>query len=185
MLARTGFKEYEFDYTKKKVEELKGEALVSTIVCLLNNRWKENELHYFFSMLLNTLHYLGWKDVEDFNNNFGEMKTKITLRISELKHRANGLEQNLQIFYRKVCPAFKKVIKQLADKNFDTSAVQGQIIYKSPWGYSYVHSVTKTNDFTLIRPGFLWDDDKADYMKHSPDEIYLPLKLPSFICTDL
>jgi hypothetical protein len=185
MLARTGFKEYEFDYTKKKVEELKCEALTSTIVCLLNNRWKENELHYFFSMLLNTLHYLGWKDVEDFNNNFGELKTKITHRISELKHRASGLEQNLETFYRKVCPAFKKVIKQLADKNFDTSAVQGQIIYKSPWGYSYVHSVTKTNDFTLIRPGFLWDDAKSDYMKHSPDEIYLPLKLQSFICTDL
>lgn len=185
MLARTGFKEYEFDYTKRKVEELKSEALVSTIVCLLNNRWKENELHYFFSMLLNTFHYLGWKDVEDFNNNFGELKTKITHRISELKQRANGLEQNLETFYRKVCPAFKKVIKQLADKNFDTSAVQGQIIYKSPWGYCYVHSVTKTNDFTLIRPGFLWDDAKSDYMKHSPDEIYLPLKLQSFICTDI
>lgn len=185
MLARIGFKEYEFDYTKRKVEELKSEALVSTIVCLLNNRWKENELHYFFSMLLNTFHYLGWKDVEDFNNNFGELKTKITHRISELKQRANGLEQNLETFYRKVCPAFKKVIKKLADKNFDTSAVQGQIIYKSPWGYCYVHSVTKTNDFTLIRPGFLWDDAKSDYMKHSPDEIYLPLKLQSFICTDI
>jgi len=185
MLVRTGFKEYEFDYTKKKVEELKGEALASTIVCLLNNRWKENELHYFLSMLLNTLHYLGWKDIVDFNNNFDELKTKITHRISELKHRASGLEQNLETFYRKVCPAFKKVIKRLADKKFDTSAVQGQIIYKSPWGYSYVHSVTKTNDFTLIRPGFLWDYDKADYLKHSPDEIYLPLKLPSFICTDL
>jgi hypothetical protein len=185
MLARTGFKEYEFDYTKKKVEELKGEALVSTIVCLLNNRWKENELHYFYSMLLNTLHYLGWKDVDDFNSNFGELKAKIIHRISELKQRANGLEQNLEIFYRRVCPAFKKVLKQLGDKNFDTSAVHGQIIYKSPWGYCYVHSVTKTNDFTLIRPGFLWDNGKAEYMKHSPDEIYLPLKLQSFICTDL
>lgn len=185
MLARTGFKEYEFDYTKKKVEELKGEALVSTIVCLLNNRWKENELHYFYSMLLNTLHYLGWKDVDDFNSNFGELKAKIIHRISELKQRANGLEQNLEIFYRRVCPVFKKVLKQLGDKNFDTSAVHGQIIYKSPWGYCYVHSVTKTNDFTLIRPGFLWDDGKAEYMKHSPDEIYLPLKLQSFICTDL
>jgi hypothetical protein len=185
MFARTGFKEYEFDYTKKKVEELKGEALVSTIVCLLNNRWKENELHYFHSMLLNTLHYLGWKDVEDFNNNFGELKTKITHRISELKHRASGLEQNLETFYRKVCPAFRKVIKRLADKNFDTSAVQGQIIYKSPWGYSYVHSVTKTNDFTLIRPGFMWDDNKADYVKHCPDEIYKPLKLTSLICLDI
>jgi hypothetical protein len=185
MLARTGFKEYEFDYTNKKVEELKGEALVSTIVCLLNNRWKENELHYFYSMLLNTLHYLGWKDVDDFNSNFGELKAKIIHRISELKQRANGLEQNLEKFYRGVCPAFKKVLKQLGDKNFDTSAVHGQIIYKSPWGYCYVHSVTKTNDFTLIRPGFLWDDGKAEYMKHSPDEIYLPLKLQSFICTDL
>lgn len=185
MLARTGFKEYEFDYTKRKIEELKDEALVSTIVCLLNNRWKENELHYFFSMLLNTLHYLGWKDVENFNCNFGELKNKISHRISELKHRASGLEQNLETFYRKVCPAFRKVIKQLEDKKFDTSAVNGQIIYKSPWGYCYVYSVTKTNDFTLIRPGFLWDDAKSDYMKHSPDEIYLPLKLQSFICTDL
>lgn len=185
MLARTGFKEYEFGYTKRKVEELKGEALVITIVCLLNNRWKENELHYFFSMILNTLHYLGWKNVDDFNNNIDELKTKITHRISELKQRASGLEQNLETFYRKVCPAFKKVLKRLADKNFDTSAVNGQIIYKSPWGYCYVHSVTKTNDFTLIRPGFLWDDAKSDYMKHSPDEIYLPLKLQSFICTDL
>lgn len=185
MLARTGFKQYEFEYTQKKVEELKGEALITSIVCLLNNQWKENELHYFHTMLLNTLHYLGWRDVEDFHNNFGELKTKITHRISELKHRASGLEQNLETFYSKVCPAFKKVIERLKDKNFDTSAVQGQIIYKSPWGYSYVHSVTKTNDFTLIRPGFLWDDSKADYLKHSPDEIYLPLKLLSFICTDL
>ncbi len=185
MLARTGFKEYEFDYTKRKVEELKGEALVSTIVCLLNNRWKENELHYFYTMLLNALHYLGWKNPEDFNNNFDELKTKITHRISELKHRASGFKQNLKLFYSKVCPAFTKVLKKLADKNFDSSAVQGQIIYKSPWGYCYVHSVTNTNDFTLIRPGFKWDDNKSDYMKHIPDEIYKPLKLTSLICLDL
>jgi len=185
MLARTGFKEYEFDYTKRKVEELKGDALVSTIVCLLNNRWKENELHYFYTMLLNALHYLGWKNPEDFNNNLDELKTKITHRISELKHRASGFEQNLELFYSKVCPAFTKVLKKLADKNFDSSAVQGQIIYKSPWGYCYVYSVTNTNDFTLIRPGFKWDDNKSDYIKHSPDEIYKPLKLTSLICLDL
>ncbi|MFH6967228.1 hypothetical protein [Flavobacterium sp. FlaQc-28] len=185
MLAKTGFKEYEFDYTKKKVEELKDDAFVNTVVCLVNNRWKDDELHYFFSMMLNTLHYLGWKNVDDFNNNIEELKTKINYRISQLKQRANGLEQNLELFDKKVCPAFEKVIQQLADKNFDTSAVQGQIIYKSPWGYSYVHSVSKTNDFTLIRPGFMWDDDKEDYIKHSPDEIYLPVKLLSFICINL
>ena len=93
--------------------------------------------------------------------------------------------KNLEIFYERLCPSFIKVIEQIEDKNFDTSAVNGQIIYKSPWGYSYVQYVNKTNDFTLIRPGFMWDYDKEDYIKHSPDEIYLPLKLSSFICTDL
>ncbi len=185
MLARTGFKEYEFDYTRRKIEELKDEALVSTIVCLLNNRWKDNESNYFYTMLLNTLHYLGWKDVENFDCNFNNLINNIKHRVSELKHRTNGLQHNFDIFYRKVCPAFKKVIKKLEDKKFETSAVKGQIIYKSPWGYCYVHSVTKTNDFTLIRPGFLWDDTKSDYLKHSPDEIYSPLKLQSFICIDL
>ena len=185
MLARSGFKAYEFDYTKKKIEELKKEALINTIVCLINNRWKDDELHYFFTMALNALHYLGCRNVDDFNSNFVELKSKINIRISELKNRTKGFEKNLEIFYERLCPSFIKVIEQIEDKNFDTSAVNGQIIYKSPWGYSYVQYVNKTNDFTLIRPGFMWDYDKEDYIKHSPDEIYLPLKLSSFICTDL
>lgn len=185
MLARTGFKEYEFEYTIKKVEELKYEALVNTIVCLLNNRWKENELHYFFSMALNTLHYLGWKNINDFDKNFKELKVKVSHRISGLKQRLKGLDENVGMFYRKICPAFKKVIKQLEDKKFHTSAIQGQIIYKSPWGYSYVQAVTITNEFTLIRPGFMWDYKKEEYVKYSPDEIYSPIKLSSFICADL
>jgi hypothetical protein len=185
MLARSGFKAYEFDYTKKKIEELKKEALINTIVCLINNRWKDDELHYFFTMALNALHYLGCRNVDDFNSNFVELKSKINIRISELKNRTKGFEKNLEIFYERLCPSFIKVIEQIEDKNFDASAVNGQIIYKSPWGYSYVQYVNKTNDFTLIRPGFMWDYDKEDYIKHSPDEIYLPLKLSSFICTDL
>lgn len=185
MLARNGFKDYEFDYTRRKIEDLKQQALLNTIVCLLNNRWKDDELHYFFTMILNALHYLCCRNADDFNSNFVELETKIDIRISELKNRAKGFEKNLEIFYERLCPSFIKVIEQIEDRNFDTSAVKGQIIYKSPWGYSYVQSVTKTNDFTLIRPGFMWDNNKEDYLKHSPDEIYLPLKLSSFICTDL
>jgi len=66
--------------------------------------------------------------------------------------------------------------------DFDKLAQKGQVIYSSLVGYCYVHSITKTNDFTLIRPGFMWDDKQGDYLKHRPDEVYLPLKLPSFIC---
>ena len=98
MLARSGFKAYEFDYTKKKIEELKKEALINTIVCLINNRWKDDELHYFFTMALNALHYLGCRNVDDFNSNFVELKSKINIRISELKNRTKGFEKNLEIF---------------------------------------------------------------------------------------
>lgn len=185
MLARNGFKEYEFDYTKRKIEDLKHEALINTIVCLLNNRWKDDELLYFFTMALNALHYLGSRNTDDLNNYFGEVKIKINKRNAELKHRTKDFEKNVEIFYSRLCPAFIKVIERIEKKNFDTSAVVGQIIYKSPWGYCYVQSVTKTNDFTLVRPGFMWDYDKENYLKHSPDEMYLPLKLPYFICTEL
>lgn len=184
MLARTGFKEYDFEYTKNKVEELKIEALVSTIVCLLNNRWNEKELHYFYTLLLNTLHYLGWKEIVEFNNNIDEFKTKINNKVLDLKYTSNELKRNLDTFYNIICPAFCNVLKQISIKNFNTSTVQGKIIYKSPWGYCYVQSVTKTNEFVLCRPGFIWDSKRSDFIKYSSDEVYQPLKLNSFITVD-
>ena len=185
MLARMGFKDYEFDYTKNKVEQLKTEALIITIVCLLNTRWRGEELPYLYTMLLNALHYLGWKDVNGFDSNFVDLKKGIAKRISELKYRATTLEEVKGRFYKNICPAFRTVIKNRENKKFDTTAKQGQFIYSSIVGYCLVHSVSKTNDFTLIRPGFLWDDEKEDYLRHRADEIYSPLKLPSFICVNL
>jgi hypothetical protein len=185
MLTRTGFREYEFEYTKKKIAELKDEALINTIVCLINNRWDENELHYFYSMSLNTLHYLGWKDISEFDENLDRMTKQVNKRVSELKHRASGVEENLKLFFDKICPAFNNVLSKIADKYIDVSASQGQIIYKVYLGYCYIHSVNNSNDFTLIRPGFRWDKEKEDFLRHTPDEIYTPVRLNSFICTDL
>lgn len=59
-LSKNGFKEYTFDYTLKKFEQLQRDALISTIVCILNIYWKEDEKPYFKTLLLNALHYLGW-----------------------------------------------------------------------------------------------------------------------------
>ena len=185
MLIRNGFRDYEYSFMKRKLEQLKDDALVNTIVSILNNIWKDNELHYFNLLLLNTMHYLGWKVKDNFNNYLDELFSKITLRIYDLKYKVSSLDQNLAVFQKKVCPSFNKVITRIAEKNFDSVALKGQIIYKSPWGYCYVHSITKTKEFTLVRPGFLWDKKKADYLKHSADEIYSPLKISSFICIDL
>jgi hypothetical protein len=185
MLAHTGFKKYEFEYTKVKVEQLKNEALISTIVCLLNNYWLEKEFHYLDSLLLNAMHYLGWKDAVCSDNKFNEFKSGINERITELKHRAIGLNDNIERFFFKICPAFEQVIKKLADKKFDTSATKGSLIYKSPWGYCYVQSVDFPNKYTLIRPGFLWDKEIGDYLKYRPTEVYTPMELNSFILIDI
>lgn len=182
MLASKGFKEYDFDYTKKKIEELKQEALISTVVCLLNNNWNEKELHYLNSLLLNALHYLGWNNIKDFNAHFSDIESKILRRVSELKHTASGIKENQTRFFEKICPSFRTVIERVAEKDFDSSAFQGQMIYKSPWGYCFIKSVSNSNEFTLIRPGFMWDENSEDYLKYRPDEIYSPLKLKAFIC---
>ncbi len=56
-------------------------------------------------------------------------------------------------------------------------AEKGQIIYKSPWGYCFVKEVSKQNEFSLIRPGFIWDDKHGDFIMHSNDEVYRAIPL--------
>ncbi len=184
VLSQSGFKQYEFEYTKLKIEQLKHDALINTIVCLLNNNWLDKEMHYFYSLILNTMHYLGWKDVVNNVEKYHEFKAEIKNRINELKHRATSLPENTERFFRKIFPAFAKVIVKISEKKFDKYAVEGNIIYKSPWGYCYVKSVTPPNRYTLIRPGFLWDTEQKDYLKARPTEVYVPIDLPYFIRLD-
>lgn len=181
MLSRYGFKQYDFDYTRKKIDQLKWEALSSTIVVLLNLRWKEEELRYLKSLLLNCLHYLGDKTPTGFSSIWATLKKDIAIKASSLKHQSSLLKENTEWFERKAVPAFYQTITQLEKKQFETQASKGQIIYKSPWGYCYVKEVSKHNDFTLIRPGFLWDENIGDYSMHSDDEVFRPLRLGSFI----
>ena len=64
-------------------------------------------------------------------------------------------------------------------------AEKGKLIYKSPWGYCLVKNVSKQNEFTLIRPGFLWDNKLCDFIMHSNDEVYRPIPIKSFILLDI
>ncbi|MCX6304399.1 MAG: hypothetical protein NT040_05490 [Bacteroidetes bacterium] len=185
MLSKSGFKDYEFDYTKRKMAELKEDALVSTIICLVNNRWNEKELNYFYTMLLNSLHCFGWKAIEPFDFNINRIKEKINNSVSELKHRSSGLDENLERFFNRALPVFREVIQKITNKEFNVEAIKGQFLYKSPFGFCYVDSVNKPNEFILVRPGFIWDNDKEEYIRHSTDEIYTPIKLSSFISIDL
>ena len=185
LLVRLGYKEYEFEYTKLKVEQLGHDALINTIVCLLNNNWSEKEMHYFYTLTLNAMHYLGWKDAVNNTEKYHEFKADLKNRIRELKHRASSLHENIERFNRDICPVFHKVILRLIDKKFDLHATVGNIIYKSPWGYCFIKVVSAPNRYTLVRPGFLWDTEQKDYIKIRPTEEYVPLELPYFIIVDI
>lgn len=181
MLVRSGFKDYQFEYTNNKIQQLKTEALIATIICIINNKWKENEEHYVKSLLLNCFHYLGERNPETFTNVLPEIKKQITQKIEALKYPSNMLKENLLWFERNIIPAYLRTIRQLDAKNFDIIAEKGQLIYKSPWGYCLVKNVSEQNEFTLIRPGFKWNGDKGGFIMHSNEKVYRPIPLKSFI----
>jgi len=181
MMVRYGFREYDFDYTKKKILDLQFEALVSSIVCLLNTKWKEEEMSYLSSLVFNCLHYFGFRNFENFEEKLVEINEQIREKSSLLKHHSDTINLNLQWYENRLIPVFKKTICKLAAKQFDTFTSIGQLIYKSPFGYCYVKDLTKENDFTLVRPGFLWDNKTKDFVRYNDNEVYRPIKLTSFI----
>ena len=181
VMARSGFKEYEFEYTKAKLEQLKFEALVLSLVCILNIRWKESELPYLNTILLNCLHYLGDKTPSGFDALWPRLYSAVYERKKVLKNLTGSAEENWDWFETRIVRAFKKAIKRLDTQKFDNETLTGDIIYKSPWGYCYVKNMTKGGDMTLVRPGFIWDEKEQDFVKHADDEIYRPLRLPQFI----
>jgi hypothetical protein len=181
MLARNGFKEYDFEYTRNKIEQLKFEALSSSIICLLNTKWRESELPYLNTTLLNCLHYFGDKTPTGFSSLWKDLYDAIADRSNSLKHLSASGEGNWNWFEHKIVKSFKRTIKQLEAKDFDTKVSKGEILYKSPWGYCFVKDISKENEFTLSRPGFWWDEELQDFIKHTDDEVYRPIRLHQFI----
>jgi hypothetical protein len=151
----------------------------------MNNRWKDSEEHYVKTMILSCLHYLSDRNPEAFNAMLPALRKGIAEKIDSLKYSSNMLKENLQWFEKKIVPAYVRTIRQLHAKDFDTMAEKGQLIYKSPWGYCLVKDVSKQNEFTLIRPGFLWDDKQGDFIMHSNDEVYHPIPLKQFILVNV
>jgi hypothetical protein len=186
-LAKNGFKEYTFDYTKKKLKQLQGNALISTIVCIVNIDWKEDEKHYFKTLLLNALHYLGWTSTTELDKNLNTLILQVKEKAKYLKQSTKNLDAQLDYFANQVCNAFRYSIKKRENGNFANRANKGQIIYSSiaGVGYCYVLAATALNEYCLARPGFDWNEKKREYINHFGDTVYKPLPLPNMTIIDL
>lgn len=163
-LSKNGFKEYTFDYTRKKFEQLQYDALISTIVCILNTYWKEDERPYLKTLLLNALHYLGWTSTPDIDKNLTVLIGQVKEKIKNLKQATRNLDEQLNYFENKVCNAFRRATQNRENRNFADKADKGQIIYSSiaGVGYCYVVSTTKQNEYCLERPGLIGTTKKIN-----------------------
>lgn len=186
-LSKNGFKEYTFEYTRKKFEQLQRDALVSTLVCILNTYWKEDERPYLKTLLLNALHYLGWTSTTDIDKNLSTLIEQVKEKAKNLKQASRNLDEQLSYFENKVCNAFRRATQNRECRNFADKADKGQIIYSSiaGVGYCYVISTTKQNEYCLARPGFNWNDQENEYINHFGDKIYRPLPLTKMTLIDL
>lgn len=186
-LAKNGFKEYSFDYTKKRFAHLQHEALISTITCIVNIQWEEDEKIYLKTLLLNTLHYLGWSTSEELNENLEILIAQVKEKSRQLKQTIRNLNVQLDFFSDSVCNAYKRSTQKRENGLFVDKAERGQIIYSSiaGVGYCYVVSVTKQNEYCLARPGFDWNVKEKEYINHFGDAVYKPLPLRKMIIVDL
>lgn len=186
-LSKNGFKEYTFDYTRKKFEQLQRDALISTIVCIANIYWKEDERPYLKTLLLNTLHYLGWTSTTDIDKNLNTLIEQVKEKAKNLKQATRNLDTQLDYFAYQVCNAFRRSTQNRENGRFADRADKGQIIYSSIAGVGYccVVSTTRQNEYCLARPGFNWNDQENEFINHFGDKIYRPLPLPRMTIVDL
>ena len=121
-LSKNGFKEYTFDYTRKKFEQLQRDALISTLVCILNTYWKEDESPYLKTLLLNSLHYLGWSSTTDIDKNLTTLIGQVREKAKNLKQTTRNLDTQLDYFENQVCNAFRRATQNRENKNFANKA---------------------------------------------------------------
>lgn len=186
-LAKNGFKEYSFDYTMKRLAHLQHDALISTITCIINVQWEENEIIYLKTLLLNSLHYLGWTTSENLDQNLEILITEVKTKSRQLKRTTQNFNAQLDFFSDSICNAYKCSTQKRECGNFAEKAEKGQIIYSSiaGVGYCYVISSTKQNEYCLARPGFDWNPKENEYINHFGDSVYRPLPLKKMIIINL
>jgi hypothetical protein len=184
LIIKSGFKEYELEYTRNKMKQLKADALVDSLICILNTKWKEYEKGYAKSMILNCLHYLGGNSPDLWGIELPLLKSKIEKRIESLKNHSIMLIDNYRWLWDEIIPLFIGAVDKLSYQKFESKVKKGQTIYKSPWGYCTVKNITSKNELTLVRPGFLWDKKLEDFVRHSDDPEYHPLSFQSFLVVE-
>ncbi len=173
-LALKGFKEYEFDYTKQRLEHLKTEALVLSIFLIANQKWTDSESHYLKLLILNSFHSLNWSSDKNFDLSNNVLINNILERKNNSKHVQNIFNQNFDFVTMNLIKSFKTSMGNKLIKAFEEKIYKGEIILLDiiKKGFCLVQSVSKVQkgyELKLIRPGFNWSEKEEEFV--FPDKI--------------
>jgi len=166
-LALQGFKEYEFEYTKQKMEQLKQEAIVLSVFIINNIKWDDNELHYQKLLILNSLHALGWSDYDRHDLFRNEIVQKIVNRKDISKRLQPIYNQNFILFENVIVGMFRQAMQNKLIKAFEEKVYKNDIILTFKFGFTLVASASKSisgYQLKLIRPGFIWNDAEQEFI---------------------
>jgi len=169
LIQEATFKAYSLATTQHQLAQYKHEALVDTIVCILNVKWYPEEEPYSKTLLFNALHCLGWSAPDDYYQEIGGLITALDERQTTLKQRQSHYEANRQWFVNTICPLFLQATKKRAAKEFDSVARKGQIIYSHRTGYCFIKSTTdKPSQYIVAKAGFNWHEAQQAFCYEDP-----------------
>lgn len=159
-----GMEAYEYEYTKRKFDELKHEALLKTITLLCRTNWVKGEEQCFQSLLFNTLVYLGSKT--EGNAVAQEILKHLESIGDSAFTKSNRFKDNRSILLNKVLPAYLRLTANLSkpvNERFLVSNVKaGDAIFSSRVGVGYI-STHRNGTVDFVRPGLEWNNDLGGF----------------------
>jgi hypothetical protein len=183
LLSTGSMKTYDYEILIQKLNHNRKETFVKSLFIMMNLNWKEREMVYRDSLILNSLYFINPTDPTDldFLKNLQESIFKLK---SEAKFVSNSFSSNWEYFCDSIFPKYSIWYKSFNDATSKKSLItdvkslnSNSIIFSRYIGFNNVHKLNSTSNgnysLDLKREGYEWNDDMK---KHLATSIDFPLK---------
>ncbi len=183
LLSTASMNTYDYEILIQKLNHNRKDAFVMSLFIMMNLKWKEKEIEYRDSLILNSLFFMNPTDPTsaDFMTNLQETIYKLK---SKAKFVTNSFASNWEYFCDSIFPKYSIWYKSFNDVESKKSLIfdienlnNNSIIFNRRIGFNNVHKVNSTSNgnysLDLKREGYAWNDDMK---KHITISIDFPLK---------
>lgn len=183
LLSTASMKTYDYEILIQKLNHNRKDAFTMSLFIMMNLNWKEKEMEYRDTLILNSLFFMNPTNPTDidFLKNLQETIYKLK---SKAKFVTNSFNSNWEYFCDSLFPKYSIWYKLYNDPESKKSLIfnaeyldSNSIIFSRGIGFNNVHKVNKTSNgnysLDLKREGYEWNDD---IKKHIATSIDFPVK---------